>query len=50
MDKIEGLLSYIRRTNPEMTREKLMEELRKSPYSSVSLLMIAENVKKRGCA
>lgn len=27
MDKIDRLLEYIHRTNPEMTRQKLIEEL-----------------------
>lgn len=27
MDKITELLQYVHRTNPEMTREKLIEEL-----------------------
>lgn len=50
MDRMTELLFYIQRTNPTMTREKLMEELRKAPYSSASLVMIEDNVKKRGCA
>lgn len=27
MDKIDEMLKYVRRTNPEMTRDKLIEEL-----------------------
>ena len=29
MDKIDEMLKYVRRTNPEMTRDKLIEELGK---------------------
>ena len=38
MDKISELLQYVRRTNPEMTREKLIEELGKSDYVARSLI------------
>lgn len=34
MDKISELLQYVHRTNPEMTREKLIEELSKSDYAA----------------
>lgn len=37
MDKISELLRYVHRTNPEMTREKLIEELSKSDYTALSL-------------
>lgn len=43
---IDKLVCAIRRTNPTMTKDKLMEELRKSPYSTVAILMTMENVKR----
>lgn len=43
MDKISKLLQYVHRTNPEMTREKLIEELSKSDYSARSLIFTKEN-------
>ena len=36
MDKISELLQYVHRTNPEMTRERLIEELSKSDYAARS--------------
>ena len=45
MDRIEELLKYVRRTNPTMTKEKLIEELGKNRYSSIALVMIAENIR-----
>lgn len=44
--KIEELLKIIQKTNPEMTEEKLIEELCKSRYSSITLVMIAENIRQ----
>ena len=43
MDKISELLQYVRRTNPEMTREKLIEELSKSDYVARSINFTKEN-------
>lgn len=43
MDKISELLQYVRRTNPEMNREKLIEELSKSDYVARSLIFTKEN-------
>ena len=40
MDKISELLQYVHRTNPEMTREKLIEELSKSDYAARSFLLL----------
>lgn len=39
MDKISELLQYVHRTNPEMTRERLIEELSKSDYAARSLIL-----------
>ena len=46
MDRIEELLKYVQRTNPTMTKEKLIKELRKSLYSSISLFMVVENIRQ----
>lgn len=42
----DELLKIIQRTNPTMTKEKLIEELSINRYSSNALVMIAENVKQ----
>ena len=47
MDKISELLQYVRRTNPEMTRERLIEELSKSDYVARSLIFTKENFSAR---
>ena len=47
MYKISELLLYVRRTNPEMTMEKLIEELRKSDYVARSLIFTKENFSAR---
>ena len=47
MDKISELLQYVRRTNPEMTREKLIEELSKSDYVARSINFTKENFSAR---
>lgn len=38
MLKTEDLVEYVRRTNPNMDKEKLLEELSKSDSSVVSLI------------
>lgn len=43
MDKIAELLQYVRRTNPEMTREKLIKELGESDYTTLALANTKEN-------
>lgn len=43
------LLKYIQRTNPEMTMERMIEELSKCRYSAFALYMICENDKKSAC-
>lgn len=47
MIDINKLLEYVQKTNPEMTKEKLIEELNKSRYSAVSLVMVCENNKEK---
>ena len=46
MNDINKLLEYVQRTNLTMTKEKLIEELSKNRYSSIALVMIAENVRQ----
>ena len=46
MIELSELLKYVQRTNPTMTREKLIEELSINRYSSIALVMIAENVRQ----
>ena len=46
MDRIEELLKYVQRTNPAMTMEKLIEELGKSRYSSIALVMVSKNARQ----
>ena len=46
MIDINKLLEYVQRTNPTMTREKLIDELGKSRYSSIALVMIEENIRQ----
>lgn len=47
MIEIQELLRYVQRTNPQMTEEKLREELSKSTYTSMAILFTMENVKKK---
>lgn len=48
MTKLD-LLRYIQRTNPEMTIERMIEELSKCRYSAVALVMVCENDRKSSC-
>lgn len=43
---MEELLKKIQRTNPSMTKEKLINELKQIPYSTVAILITMENVKR----
>lgn len=44
--RIERILECVRKTNPEMTMERMLEELSKCKYSSVALCMVCENDNK----
>ena len=44
MDKTDEILKYIQRTNQEMTRDKLIEELGKCEYSARALIFGFQNV------
>lgn len=46
---VERILECVRKTNPSMTKDKLIEELSKCRYSAVALVMICENDKKSAC-
>ena len=46
MDKLSELLKYIQKTNPSMDRKRLIDELDKSRYSSIALVMIAQNIRQ----
>lgn len=46
---IEDILECVRKTNPSMTRDKLLEELSKCRYSAVALCMVCKNDKKLTC-
>lgn len=47
MDKLDSLLKYVRKTNPEMTKERLIEELSKCKYSAVGLIITWKNSEKQ---
>ena len=44
MNDIDRLLKYVQRTNPYMTRERLLEELKKCRYSTFALVILSGNV------
>lgn len=46
MIELDELVEYVQKTNPTMTKEKLIEELSINRYSSIALVMIAENVRQ----
>lgn len=47
MDKLDELLEDVRKSNPEMTIERLICELSVSRYSTASLLNTFENGKPK---
>lgn len=42
---LNHVLECVKKTNPAMTRDKLIEELSKCRYSAVALCMVCENDK-----
>ena len=46
MIELDKLLEYVQRTNPTMTKEKLIEELGKSRYSSIALVVVSQNIRQ----
>lgn len=47
MDKINELLKYVRKSNPEMTRDNLIYELEQCHYSSAGLIITWQNSEKQ---
>lgn len=47
MDKINELLKYVRKSNPEITRDNLIYELEQCNYSSVGLVITWQNSEKQ---
>ena len=43
---VDELLKIIQRTNPDMTKERMLTELKENKYSSVALIMSLESKKK----
>ncbi len=43
MNDIDKLLEYVRKTNPEMDGQKLIEKLRENQNSALSLIAIFKN-------
>ena len=43
MIELNKLVEYVQKTNPTMTKEKLIEELSINRYSSVALVMVSQN-------
>lgn len=43
MDMIDEILEYVQKSNPGMTRERLIEELGNCEYSAKSLLFTFQN-------
>ena len=46
MIELNELLEYVQRTNPTMTREKLIKELSINRYSSIALVMVSKNIRQ----
>ena len=46
MIELDKLLEYVRKTNPTMTKEKLIKELGKNRYSSIALVMVSQNIRQ----
>ena len=46
MVELDKLLEYVQRTNPTMTKEKLIKELSINRYSSIALVMVSQNIRQ----
>ena len=46
MIELDRLVEYVQKTNPTMTKEKMIEELSKSRYSSIALVMVSQNIRQ----
>ena len=47
---LDELLRYVQKTNPEMTKDRLIYELYQSRYSSFGLILTWRNIKDKGYA
>lgn len=45
MSMLDCILEQVQKTNKDMTREKLIEELQKSRYSAICLALVCGNEK-----
>ena len=46
MIDINKLLEYAQRTNPTITKKKLIKELGKNRYSSIALVMVSKKIRQ----
>ena len=46
MIELNKLVEYVQKTNPTMTRKKLIDELSKNRYSSIALVMVSQNIRQ----
>ena len=46
MNKIDELIEYVRKSNPGMTKDRLLEELEVSRYAAKSLLYTMAQMRK----
>lgn len=46
MIELDKLVEYIQKTNPTMTKEKMIKELCKNRYSSIALVMVSQNTRQ----
>ena len=46
MIELDKLVEYVQKTNPTMTKEKLIEELSINRYSSIALIMVSQNIRQ----
>ena len=46
MIELDELLEYVRKTNPAMTKEKLIKEFGKNRYSIIALIMVSQNIRQ----
>ena len=47
MIELNELLEYVQRTNVTMTVKKMIDELSKSRYSSIALVMVSKNIRQQ---
>ena len=46
MIELDKLVDYVQKTNPTITKEKLIEELSINRYSSIALVMVSQNIRQ----